>query len=787
MEASLKGQASFEQLLVIGIGLTIIAIMFYVGTTYTSDSLKISQAEDAAARIAGAADYVHSMGPNSKEYVEVYLPQDITNITIGGKRIVINVITSSGPTDLFATTHSDLIGALPAGRGRQKILVQYLESGKVLIGEAGLACSPSLISRVFNESGGGSDTINLSNAADFNITGITAELTGGASALASLSGAPGDLGVGENGTLTVYYNVPPGQASGAYGGVVLVQTGNDGSCTTGLNINVNAGQSCGGLCVSQGYINGTCRNTPSDCISSAEDYSAANSGQCASTVCCCGPTRDNMGPVVSSLNSTPFNASTADVVAINAVCNDSASGGFVKNAQVRIDSGSWMNMSPTDGTFGNDVVEGASLNVGMLSNGQHIAWAQCTDTAGNLGPVAYYYFNVSMADVLGPIVTFMNHTDTPTTLTNISVSGTATDVYTGGSNLKGCNMKLDSGSWSALSADDGAWDSPTENYTRNLGQMNVGYHTVFVQCTDALNNTGGIFNDSFGVVSVDMMLVIDKSGSMAWNVTNVSNSGVASTSSTSFTLVKSMTITGKNGDLGNLTAEISASAGGCTAFYEARVGSDVIASGNRTSTAYGSTISVVNISAYPAPVQIDLYMKRSAGASCNANSRAFSIQQEPSKMSAAAAAADAFVDVVTNTTNAGLVSFSTSSSLDKSLAIMSAANKTTLKNAINAISPTGSTCMECGLDTAADELTSTRGRPDATKVIIMLTDGVSNVGDPVAGSVYCRDRNITVYTIGFGDDVDDVQLTNIALLTHGSYYFAPDAETLTLIFRNIGR
>jgi secreted protein with Ig-like and vWFA domain len=72
-------------------------------------------------------------------------------------------------------------------------------------------------------------------------------------------------------------------------------------------------------------------------------------------------------------------------------------------------------------------------------------------------------------------------------------------------------------------------------------------------------------------------------------------------------------------------------------------------------------------------------------------------------------------------------------------------------------------------------------------VAILLTDGQGNVGDSVAGAVYCRDRNVTVYTIGFGDDVDETELTNIALLTHGEYYYAPNAETLDAIFQNIGR
>ena len=81
-------------------------------------------------------------------------------------------------------------------------------------------------------------------------------------------------------------------------------------------------------------------------------------------------------------------------------------------------------------------------------------------------------------------------------------------------------------------------------------------------------------------------------------------------------------------------------------------------------------------------------------------------------------------------------------------------------------------------------------------VIVMLTDGVGNLGKSggscdiscsVAAAEYCRSNNVTVYTIGFGSDVNDQELTDIALLTHGDYYFAPNVQTLTAIFQSIGK
>ncbi len=790
-QKSSLGQASFEQLIVIALGLALISVMFYLAATYTSDSLRISQAEDAVGQLAAAADYVYSLGPNSKEYVDVYLPEGIRNIIIDGKRLVISIDTSSGSSDLFATTRSDLIGTLPTARGKQKILVQYLESGKVLIGEAGLSCSPSVLTRTFNASQGGTDSISLSNNAEFNISNITVLFEGTATSLATVTPPPDTLAPGANGSVTVTYSVPAGWPAGTYSGTVLFESANDGACVTNVNIHVQGEKTCGGLCIAQGYTEGTCRDSLPSCIANSEDHSASNDYACLSPtpVCCCGPTLDNQGPVVSIINSTPLNATSTTQITINAVCNDSLTGGsYISSAQVRIDNGNWSNLSAVDGAFMDATVENVNASVGAFATGQHVAWVQCTDSAGNAGPVSYYYFTVSDADIVGPIVVQMNHTDYPTTLANITLGGVASDAYTGNSNLKGCKLKLDSGEWADVDAVDGAWDSPIENYTYNAGQLPVGYHTVYVQCTDAYNNTGGIFNDSFGVVDVDLMVVLDRSGSMAWNVTNSTYNTVVSTTNTGFTFMKNITVTAKNGNLVNISVELYASASGCTAYYEVRYNGTAIASGNRTGTTYAYVTNTgVNISGLQPPYTLSLYGKRSAGPSCTAYFRGFSVQQLPVKMSAAQNSSKTFVDIVSDSTNAGLVSYSNSATLNKQLALMGASNKTALKNAIDSLSPSGSTCIQCGLQTAADELTSARGRANATRVIILLTDGVSTTGDSVAGSVYCRDRNITVYTIGFGDDVDDVELTNIALLTHGAYYFAPDAQTLMEIFMNIGK
>jgi hypothetical protein len=109
------------------------------------------------------------------------------------------------------------------------------------------------------------------------------------------------------------------------------------------------------------------------------------------------------------------------------------------------------------------------------------------------------------------------------------------------------------------------------------------------------------------------------------------------------------------------------------------------------------------------------------------------------------------------------------------------------------------------------------GRPNAVKVMIILTDGVANrwpgytTGCP-AGSCCAEDyykpnngtldenraadcvmyytdqaknRNIIIYTIGLGVNVDGKLLETVAEETGGLYYFAPKARDLDWIFQQI--
>ncbi|MFO0972673.1 MAG: vWA domain-containing protein [Phycisphaerae bacterium] len=98
------------------------------------------------------------------------------------------------------------------------------------------------------------------------------------------------------------------------------------------------------------------------------------------------------------------------------------------------------------------------------------------------------------------------------------------------------------------------------------------------------------------------------------------------------------------------------------------------------------------------------------------------------------------------------------------------------------------TNIGAGFQMAYNELTSSRVRPAASKVCILLTDGKPNVSDSghLSPSDYAVDRaqavanqNVTIYTIGLGADVDPQLLGHIAEIGKGEYFYADSAPDAT--------
>lgn len=118
------------------------------------------------------------------------------------------------------------------------------------------------------------------------------------------------------------------------------------------------------------------------------------------------------------------------------------------------------------------------------------------------------------------------------------------------------------------------------------------------------------------------------------------------------------------------------------------------------------------------------------------------------------------------------------------------------------------TALGEGLGLAVERL---REHPAKSKVIILLTDGVSNAGDidPMQAAKLAADNNIKVYTIAAGSkglapipvmgadgreylrrvyvEMDEDTMRKIADTTGGRYFHARNADGLTEVYREIDR
>jgi Ca-activated chloride channel family protein len=117
------------------------------------------------------------------------------------------------------------------------------------------------------------------------------------------------------------------------------------------------------------------------------------------------------------------------------------------------------------------------------------------------------------------------------------------------------------------------------------------------------------------------------------------------------------------------------------------------------------------------------------------------------------------------------------------------------------------TALGDGLATAVNRIKDAKGK---SKVIILLTDGVNNMGmiAPLTAAEIAKTYGIRVYTIGVGTqgvapypvqtpfgiqyqdipvEIDEAVLKQIAQMTDGKYYRATDNEKLVQVYSEIDK
>jgi Ca-activated chloride channel family protein len=98
----------------------------------------------------------------------------------------------------------------------------------------------------------------------------------------------------------------------------------------------------------------------------------------------------------------------------------------------------------------------------------------------------------------------------------------------------------------------------------------------------------------------------------------------------------------------------------------------------------------------------------------------------------------------------------------------------------------GSTSISAGIDAGITVLTGKKTRPFAVKTMIVMTDGIHNLGpEPILSARNAAKFGIVINTITFSSDADIKRMEDVAAATGGKHFHAPTFEDLKTIFKQI--
>jgi prepilin-type N-terminal cleavage/methylation domain-containing protein len=219
---------------------------------------------------------------------------------------------------------------------------------------------------------------------------------------------------------------------------------------------------------------------------------------------------DNLGPVVTNMSASPsltIPEGTASIT-ITADIDDTPTGGSnIAYAEAFVNTmgpgGSGAPLTPVDGVL-DSPLETMTLTLNtstwMSIDSPYKVYLIGKDVVGNWGDENFIEITVTAADGDGPIVTALTGPGSINAgQAYVTVTGTASDATTGGSNIAAVEGFADSdpgaGNATPMTPTDGAYDSPDEGFTGDISSFPwpVGSnHVIYVRAKDDAGNWGPI-------------------------------------------------------------------------------------------------------------------------------------------------------------------------------------------------------------------------------------------------------------------------------------------------------
>ncbi|MGW8226631.1 MAG: hypothetical protein ACWGOY_12905 [Anaerolineales bacterium] len=199
---------------------------------------------------------------------------------------------------------------------------------------------------------------------------------------------------------------------------------------------------------------------------------------------------DSQGPLTSTVQVDPQKVGGGENVNLTALVDDSTMGGSnIQSAEYSLNGVDWNPMNPEDTSFDSATESVVASFLSPVMSGEINVCVRGTDAAGNTGIQACTNLAV---DAQGPLTTIIIIDPNPADAANqVDLSASLDDSSTGNSNLTSAEFQVDSGPWVPMLAQDGTFNSPTEQVTAQFtAPQSTSTVEICVRGTDFYGNTG---------------------------------------------------------------------------------------------------------------------------------------------------------------------------------------------------------------------------------------------------------------------------------------------------------
>ncbi len=131
---------------------------------------------------------------------------------------------------------------------------------------------------------------------------------------------------------------------------------------------------------------------------------------------------------------------------------------------------------------------------------------------------------------------------------------------------------------------------------------------------------------------------------------------------------------------------------------------------------------------------------------------------------------------------AAVVSFSDAARVEQRLSD----DQDALTAAVQQLSVRKGTDIAAGISSAQHELGRSARSGEVSQIIVILSDGNSDVNSAIAAAAQAREASVRIISIGLGAAANTALLQSL-VADPGDYYYAPTSADLPAIYQAIGR